>query len=59
MVSMLCDRDGVMQGGSASQSINSNDLGATVRSADNEVVRHLKELVIARDNFYIEQLDYM
>ena len=59
MVSMLCDRDGVMQGGSASQAINANDLGATIRASDDEVVRHLKELVIARNNFYIEQLDYM
>jgi hypothetical protein len=59
MVSMLCDRDKVMQGGSASQAINANDLGAAVRAADSEVVKHLKELVIARDNFYIEQLKYM
>jgi len=53
MKSVLMTRDNVWQGGGGVQSIISNNLRQCINHCDSEIVRHLKELVIARDNFFI------
>jgi hypothetical protein len=54
MKSVLMTRDKVWQGGGGVQSILSNDLRQAINYCDSEIVKHLKELVIARDNFFIK-----
>ena len=53
MKSVLMTRDKVWQGGGGVQSILSNDLRQAINYCDSEIVKHLKELVIARDNFFL------
>jgi hypothetical protein len=53
MKSVMMTRDKVWQGGGGVQSILSNDLRQAINHCDGEIVKHLKELVIARDNFFI------
>ena len=53
MKSVLMTRDRVWHGGSGVNSIIGNDLKQCINYCDDEIVRHLKELVIARDNFFI------
>ena len=55
MISMLMTRDKIWVGGDFVQSILANNLGEAVRRADDEMVKHLKQMVIARDNFYLGQ----
>lgn len=57
MKSVLMTRDRVWHGGSGVQSIIGNNLRQAVSYCDSEIVRHLKELVIARDNFFINPRD--
>lgn len=57
MKSVLMTRDRVWHGGSGVQSIIGNNLRQAVNYCDSEIVRHLKELVIARDNFFINTRD--
>jgi hypothetical protein len=54
MVSLLMTRDEVWVGGDFVQSVISNNLGNAVRRADDEIVKYLKHMVIARDNFYLD-----
>ena len=54
MKSVMMTRDKVWQGGGGVQSILSNDLRQAINHCDSEIVKHLKELVIARDNFFIK-----
>ena len=54
MKSVLMTRDKVWQGGGGVQSILGNDLRQAINYCDSEIVKHLKELVIARDNFFIK-----
>jgi hypothetical protein len=54
MVSMLMGRDKHWMCGSFSQAVLDNNLGAAVRQADDERVKHLKHMVIARDNFFLK-----
>jgi len=58
MISLLMTRDNVWVGGNFVQSVLKNNLGDAVRGADDEIVNYLKHMVIARDNFYVEQLKY-
>ena len=53
MRSLLMTRDKCWVGGDFVQSVLSNSLGEAVRRADDEMVKHLKHMVIARDNFYL------
>lgn len=57
MVSMLMTRDEIWYGGSFVDAILNNNLGDAVRRADDEIINYLKHMVIAKDNFYIEQLE--
>ena len=54
MKSVLMTRDKVWQGGGGVQSILSNDLRQAINYCDSTIVRYLKELVIARDNFHLK-----
>lgn len=56
MRSLLMTRDKVWVGGDFVQSVLSNSLGEAVRRADDEMVKHLKHMVIARDNFYLNSI---
>ena len=58
MISMLMTRDGIWMGGDFTQAVLADKLGAAVRRADDEMVKHLKHMVIARDNFYLGQEDW-
>lgn len=53
MTSLLMTRDKIWIGGDFVQSVLKNDLGEAIRRADDEIINHLKHMVIARDNFYI------
>ena len=53
MISLLMTRDKQWVGGDFVQSVLSNDLGQTIRRADSEMIKCLKEMVIAKDNFYL------
>lgn len=53
MKSMLLTRDKQWHGGDFTQAVLANDLGAAIRRADDEMVKHLKHMVIARDNFFL------
>lgn len=53
MKSMLMTRDKHWMGGDFTQAVLANDLGAAIRRADDEIVKHLKHMVIARDNFFL------
>lgn len=53
MRSLLMTRDKVWTGGDFVQSVLANSLGEAVRRADDEMINHLKHMVIARDNFYL------
>ncbi len=55
MISMLMTRDEIWMGGDFTQAVLADKLGAAVRRADDEMVKHLKHMVIARDNFYLGQ----
>ena len=55
MVSMLMTRDKIWMGGDFTQAIIANNLGEAVRRADDEMVKHLKHMVIARDDFFLGQ----
>ena len=55
MVSMLMTRDKIWKGGDFTQAILANNLGEAVRRADDEMAKHLKHMVIARDNFFLGQ----
>jgi len=55
MISMLMTRDEIWMGGDFTQAVLENNLGAAVRRADDEMIKHLKHMVIARDNFYLGQ----
>lgn len=56
MKSMLMGRDKLWMCGSFSQAVLDNNLGAAVRQADDEMVNHLKQMVIARDNFFLNDI---
>ena len=56
MKSLLFTRDKIWTGGDFVQSVLANSLGEAVRRADDEMVKHLKHMVIARDNFYLNRL---
>jgi hypothetical protein len=56
MISMLMTRDKVWYGGDFTQAVLSDRLGEAVRRADDEMVKHLKHMVIARDNFYLNDI---
>lgn len=51
MKSLLLTRDKIWVGGDFVQAVLANSLGEAVRRADDEMVKHLKHMVIARDNF--------
>jgi hypothetical protein len=53
MISMLMTRDEVWYGGDFTQAVLADKLGEAVRRADDEMVKHLKHMVIARDNFHL------
>jgi len=53
MKSLLLTRDKVWTGGDFVQAVLANNLGAAVRRADDEMVKHLKHMVIAKDNFHL------
>jgi hypothetical protein len=53
MISMLMSRDKIWHGGDFTQAILADKLGEAVRRADDEMVKHLKHMVIARDNFHL------
>jgi hypothetical protein len=53
MKSLLYTRDKIWTGGSFVQAVLDNNLGQAVRQADDEIVNHLKHMVIARDNFFV------
>lgn len=53
MISMLMTRDKVWYGGDFTQAVLADKLGEAVRRADDEMVKHLKHMVIARDNFHL------
>jgi hypothetical protein len=53
MKSLLFTRDKIWVGGDFVQAVLANSLGEAVRRADDEMVKHLKHMVIARDNFHI------
>lgn len=55
MVSMLMTRDKIWYGGDFTQAVLANNLGEAVRRADNDMILHLKHMVIARDNFFLGQ----
>jgi hypothetical protein len=55
MVSMLMTRDKIWHGGDFTQAVLANNLGEAVRRADNDMILHLKHMVIARDNFFLGQ----
>lgn len=57
MVSMLMTRDKVWNGGGVEQAILNNNLGDTTKKADDEINHCLKQMVIARDYFFLEQLE--
>lgn len=54
MKSVLMTRDKVWFGGDGVESIINNNLRQCINYCDDEIVRHLKELVIARDNFFVK-----
>ena len=53
MISMLMTRDKIWHGGDFTQAVLADKLGEAVRRADDEMVKHLKHMVIARDNFHL------
>jgi hypothetical protein len=53
MVSLLMTRDKTWVGGDFVQSVLANNLREAVLRADDEIVKHLKHMVIARDNFHL------
>ena len=53
MISMLMTRDKIWYGGDFTQAVLADKLGEAVRRADDEMVKHLKHMVIARDNFHL------
>ena len=53
LISMLMTRDKIWVGGDFTQAVLANNLGEAVRRADDEMVKHLKHMVIARDNFHL------
>lgn len=58
MISVLMTRDKVWVGGGGVQSILSNDLRQAINYCDSEIVRHLREMVIARDNFHLKKNEF-
>ena len=56
MISMLMTRDKIWYGGDFTQAVLADKLGEAVRRADDEMVKHLKHMVIARDNFYLNDI---
>jgi hypothetical protein len=54
MTSLLMTRDKIWVGGDFVQSVISNNLREAVLRADDVIVNHLKHMVIARDNFHLD-----
>lgn len=54
MVSLLMTRDKIWVGGDFVQAVIANNLREAVLRADDVIVKHLKQMVIARDNFFLD-----
>ena len=55
MVSVLMTRDKIWVGGSFVQAVIENNLRQAVLGADDEIVNYIKHMVIARDNFHLDE----
>ena len=54
MTSLLMTRDKIWVGGDFVQAVISNNLREAVLRADDVIVNHIKHMVIARDNFHLD-----
>jgi len=54
MTSLLMTRDKFWVGGDFVQAVISNNLREAVLRADDVIVNHIKHMVIARDNFHLD-----
>lgn len=55
IVSVMMTRDKVRPGGSFVTAVVENDLRAAILSGDDECVAHIKIIVLARDNAYVDK----
>lgn len=58
IVSVMMNRDGVMQGGGFVQAICNNDLRGAISRADDECTNHLRVIALAHPFAFVEQLNY-
>ena len=54
IVSVMLTRDKILPGGSFVQSIIDNDLSSAVSRADSDCINHLKLIVLAKSQAYID-----
>ena len=54
IVSVMMDRDDVMNGGSFVQAICNNDLRGAISRADDECIKHLRVIALAHPFAFIE-----
>jgi len=54
--SVMMTRDNFLQGGSFVQAVNDNNLRLAVISCDNTCLKHLKVIVLAKTQAYVEDI---